>query len=345
MRIEPIVIVGAGPAGCAAAIQSKRLGYQPLLIDRTGRSRGLIENAFSVENYPGFSAITGPALADKISDQLADLKIPVLRGEVTAIDLERTSDDSADGGAGSCCNFILQVQSETRSGTRPSILAGVVIVATGTYPLQSNLPGANSLLGSHIFSEVRPLLTSQIWTDDSNRSNRRVLVIGGGEAALNYSLTLAEAGTHVDLLVRSKSFRARGKLLELVDHNRAIDVHFQSVSKEIIPLASSGEAGQSAGSIQNRSAGLIELKIEKENSPMTMQADAILFAIGRRSRSGELVAGHPASPKQSIFTGTTGLFVIGDARYGGLGQVAIAAGDGLAAAMAAAQYLEGKTVN
>ena len=92
MRREQVVIIGAGPGGCSAAIQCKRLGLEPLVFDRSGRAGGLIENAYAVENYPGleeadvyaciaygaemsrerFVEIGGPSSADYPSEETSD---------------------------------------------------------------------------------------------------------------------------------------------------------------------------------------------------------------------------------------------------------------------------------
>ncbi|MCK4305944.1 MAG: FAD-dependent oxidoreductase, partial [Candidatus Eisenbacteria sp.] len=81
MRTERIAIIGAGPAGCAAAVQCKRLGISPLLVDRTGNAGGSIANAHLIENYPGLDPLPGPEFAQRLAAHLARHGIPILRGE------------------------------------------------------------------------------------------------------------------------------------------------------------------------------------------------------------------------------------------------------------------------
>ncbi len=354
MQLESLVIIGAGPGGVAAAIQSKRLGLEPVLIDRTGCGGGLVANAFSVENYPGFSAIRGPVLADRLDEQLFELGIPVIERNVTAIEQGQATDNpitaetsgTRPARSGSGNGFILHLSSGAdHGGTESSHLSTrTVIIATGTSPRRLNLPGETELSGQRLFYEVRNLLASPFWLEHSDHSKKRIVVIGGGEAALNYSLTLARTGARIDLLVRGKSYRARGKLVELVDRDPAIDVHFQTVCSEIVPPAQGEDPDQSFCPESGEPVEQIDLKLEEQGKASVIQAGAILCAIGRTPRSGELVAGCQVGPQEPVITSTDGLYIIGDARLGGLGQVAIAAGDGLMAASAAAEYLAEETI-
>ena len=288
MSEAPVVVVGAGPAGCAAAVQTKRLGVSPLLVDAAGRAGGLVENAFSVENYPGPEApIPGPELARRLRAHLERFGVPVTPGTVRGI--TRTADGwrlDMDGG---------------------SVAAKAVILAPGTAPVTLPAELSGGMDGELVFYEVRDLL-------ERFPAPERVAVIGGGEASFDYALTLAALGVQVEILVRGAEHRVTGRLVELTERAPAIRVTASSTVREV-----------------RRVDGGLEISVLRGGDEGVMRADALLAAIGRTSRLEGLL---PAKERDDL-TRSLGLFICGDARYGRLGQVGIAVGDGLAAAAAA----------
>lgn len=197
MRQEQIVIIGAGPAGCAAAAQCSRLGVSPLLIDMTGVAGGLTANAFSIENYPGLAPTDGPTFAGLLQDHLERFEISIEPWQIRAID--QIGD-----------RFLLR-------GDLGDIEARAVILAIGTVPNKLRIPGADELEGLGLYYEVRNLVA---------RPPKTALIIGGGEAALDYSLTLARAGGSVTVVVRGEHLRARGRLSALVKKDPSIEIVF-----------------------------------------------------------------------------------------------------------------------
>ncbi len=295
MRREKIVITGAGPSGCAAAVQCARLGIIPLLIDRSGDAGGLIENAFLVENYPGPEVpLPGSEFAKRLRDSLIrfGMKVEELAlKRITAID---------DG-------YLL----ETNNGR---MTARCVIAAVGTEPRKLGLPGEEKLAGSLVFYEVRSALRLH---------PRRAIIIGGGEAACDYSLSLAAAGCKTMICIRGKAPRARGRLPALAKANRAI-----TFLPETVPTGISADGDEAVLTARSRDA------------VVTLQADALLVAIGRRSFADELAPGLIGRSGTVSLEATPGLFVAGDARLGSLGQLGNAVGDGVMAAVKAVDYLE-----
>lgn len=200
MRREAIVVVGAGPAGCAAAVQCARLGFAPLVIDRTGVAGGLIENGFLVENYPGLeSPVPGAIFAGRLREHLSRFGLRVERREVIGI-------SPADSGP----TWILETDGS-------GIEAGCVIAAAGTVPREAGVAGERDLAGDRIFYEVRDLLRRF-------PSPRRVAVVGGGEAAFDYALSCSAAGARVEILVRGDHPRARGRLPGMVKEAPGVSV-------------------------------------------------------------------------------------------------------------------------
>jgi thioredoxin reductase (NADPH) len=317
MRHEQIVIVGAGPGGCAAAIQCRRLGFSPLILERTGRVGGLIKNAFNIENYPALPSITGAELTDKLAAQLQKLSLSITEGELIAIAPGIDPGPGTNEQAGETPNTSIQIEVTDSTGGTEQILTNRLILATGTTALHLPIPGAVEAQNRALFYELFDLINSQRWTE-IDPEQRRIAVIGGGEAALNYSLTLANLGATVSILVRADQFTARGKLVELVESNAAIKVDLSTVSTDIRPAPRS-----------------LTMMCEKQGDQEERNYHAVLCAIGRKSKVAELIPDFQTGALRPITTDRSGLYVIGDARAGALGQVAIAAGDGLAAAAAA----------
>jgi len=300
VRREQVIIVGAGPAGTAAAVQCHRLGFTPLLLDRAGLAGGLAENAYSIENYPGLPRpLSGPEFAESLRAHLERFGLPVDRAEVATI--MRNGEGFSvkhDGG---------------------ELHARAVILASGTEPDRADLAGENELSGEFVFYEVRCLFRR-------HPEPRDVIIVGGGEAACDYALTLAAAGTKVHLVVRSDSLKARGRLACAVQNASAIRVSYETRCELVTasPLFT------------------VRLRDGATGRILEQRPDALLVAIGRHSTAPRLLESLGV-PIADYVTGLVpGLFVAGDARIGSLGQIGMAVGDGICAAAAAVAFLENR---
>lgn len=173
MGIEDIAIIGAGPAGLAAALQLKRVGTTPLLLERTCVG-GLLSNAELVVNYPGFPAgVSGQELVCLFREQAARASVEVAHDEVVALTYK---------------SGLFQVQ------TRQSLhCSKTVVIASGTKPVtfSDDLVPADAL--DCIYYEVAPL---------REVAGKRIVVVGAGDAAFDYALNLAKRN-HVTILNRS----------------------------------------------------------------------------------------------------------------------------------------------
>jgi thioredoxin reductase (NADPH) len=298
-----VIIVGAGPAGVAAAIQCRRLGVPALLVDRAGHAGGLARNARRIENYPGSPhALSGPEFARDLRAHLRRSDLPVVKADIAGIAKgPRGFVASHDGGELAC---------------------EAIILANGTEPLRMGIEAERELEGTRLFYEVRPLLRRR-------PKPRAVVVVGGGEAACDYALTLAEAGAETHLVVRSDRLKARGRLAGAVQRVSRVLIHYNARCERI--------STSPRFSVRVRGAG--------ERNGADMHPDAILIAIGRRSAAPQLLGAAidvPANGRAAcVVAGSMpGLFIAGDARLGALGQIGMAVGDGLAAAAEAAAFLE-----
>jgi len=181
-----VAIIGAGPAGLMTAIQLRRCGIAPLVLEGA-RLGGLLHNANLVENYPGFpQGITGPRLVKLFTAQARRLGVAVTFDEVIELDYN-----------GKVFNL------ETR---RDACQACLVVVASGTKPItfpQGLVPRAAQ---EQVFYEVLPLL---------GVAGRRIAIVGAGDAACDYALNLAKRN-EVVILNRSAEVKCLPLLWERV---------------------------------------------------------------------------------------------------------------------------------
>lgn len=189
MKIHDVTIIGAGPAGIAAAIQLKRYGIDPLLLE-AHRVGGLLWNANLVENYPGFpNGIPGPELVKLFQAQLEESGVHVHKALVC-----RLSFSESEG------LFLVETTNE-------KFHSKLAIVATGTkpeeYPLAHSCP---SEAKERIYYEVYPLL---------GLKGKKIVIIGAGDAAFDYALNLARSN-EVVILNRSKRIKALPLLVHRV---------------------------------------------------------------------------------------------------------------------------------
>jgi thioredoxin reductase (NADPH) len=281
-----VAVIGAGPAGIAASVQLCRLGIGVVVIER-GRVGGLLREAQCVENFPGVpGGAPGRVLAARLRRQLASSGAALEAAEALRL--------SYHGG-----------RFEIVTGKR-RLAAERVILACGTTPLPPAPPLDCGELAGRVFTGVLPLLRTR---------GQTIAVVGGGDAAFDYALSLA-ARHEVHVLVRTPGPRALPLLVERCRRHPAISIH-----------APCRLAGVEAG----RGKAPLILRVVEARGGATLACDRVLSAIGRRPALGlldeALLAAAPG------LAALKRLFVVGDAANGRLRQAAIAAADGLRAAL------------
>ena len=185
---EQVVIIGAGPAGLAAAIQLKRYGIEALIFEST-RPGGLLWNANLVENYPGFpEGISGPELVRSIIQQAEKNAVQPMLQTVHNLSWEE--------------NFF-QVETEVRRYS-----AQCVVIASGTQPRTFSDGFIPDVLRERVFYEVHPLLELDI-------AGKEIAIVGAGDAAFDYALNLARQNQML-ILNRTQEVKCLPLLLERV---------------------------------------------------------------------------------------------------------------------------------
>jgi thioredoxin reductase len=293
-----VTIIGAGSAGITAAIYLKRAGLHPILLEAY-KPGGLLRHAYLIENYPGFPrGISGKKLVELFVEQLHNLDLSIRKSAVKHIHHK---------------NEVFLI--ETDQGR---FLSSAIIVATGTCPKKIGMKGFASMEGTRLFYDPSSIPLEE------NTVKKRILVIGGGDIAFDYTLTLLHGGHEVAIISRSEP-----TCLPLL-HNRVLKngaaLHIKCVPEEIAKYRKN-----------------ILLKCRQNDQEKEFCADFILVACGREPNTwflSPLFKKYLKTISDAPQTALPGLYFAGDVVRGTYRQVGIAVGDGIRAAMMTERYLK-----
>lgn len=290
--MHEVAVIGGGPAGISASIYLKRAGIDVILFEKK-EIGGLLINAHLVENYPGFpKGINGKMLCKLFKDHLKRWKIKTIFEDIKNIGIEKN-------------NFILRSQKgDTKFKT--------VILATGTIPKIIGIDGEQDLSGKLVYYDVKDLFPKL-------KPKNRVIVIGGGDAAFDYSLNLADNDYLIDLYYRSEKPKCLELLGERVKKSSKITCH---PILEPIKL------------IKNQGRPEVTFKSVKTSRISKIKSDYVLIACGRKPNLKLL-------KKELQKNNIPGFYIAGDVKTGQFRQVGIAVGDGINAAMNVEAYIRG----
>ena len=204
MKNYDCVIIGAGVAGMTAAIYLKRAGLDFVLLEK-GVPGGQINKSSNIENYPGFKKVDGPTLAFNIYEQIENLGVVYKYGDVKEIkDREN--------------NKIVCTDQE-------EYITKTIIIATGRKPRELGLENEKKLLGSGI--------SYCAYCDGMLYKNKDVIIIGGGNSALEEALYIADIANKVYIVHRSSEYRADEVLIDKVNKKENIIKYF---NKEVVEI-------------------------------------------------------------------------------------------------------------
>lgn len=306
-EIIDLVTIGAGPAALTTAIYTCREDLKTTLIEK-GVVGGLAAITDWVDNYPGFpEGLAGLDLADNLRKQAERFGADIRLGEVLSI---TKGDDS-----------ILRL--ETTDG---ELLARSVLIATGSDYKKICVPGEAEYYarGVHYCATC----------DGAFYRDKRLVVVGGGNSAVQEALFLTRFASHIDLLVRSK-LRASEVLvheLEKASSQGKITVHLNTTTDEII-----GEDGK-----------VVKVVGTKDGIKTEFLTDGVFVFVGLKPNTaflgGAVDLDEVGLIKTDInlMTSLPGVFAAGDVRSGATMQIASATGEGATAALKIREYLEAR---
>lgn len=303
-KIYDVVVIGAGPAGMTAAMYSARSEMKTLLLER-GVPGGQMNNTAEIENYPGYGQITGPELSMKMYEPLADLGVENAYVFVTSI---------VDNGATKTINTEEEVF-ETKS----------IIIATGANHRKLGVPGEEEY-GARGVSYCAVC-------DGAFFRDQDILVVGGGDSAVEEAIFLTRFGKTVTIMHRRDELRAQKIIQERAFANDKIKFIWDSVLEEIKgderKIESVRYKNVKTGEVTEANFGGLFIYVG---------LDAVSeFArdLGITDEEGWIIT--DATMKTSI----PGIFAVGDVRQKDFRQITTAVGDGAQAAQEAYKYVEG----
>ena len=302
-----VVIIGSGPAGYTAAIYAARAMLDPILIQGIAPG-GQLTVTTDVENYPGFAdVIQGPWLMEQMQKQAAHVGTKIVADHVNKLELKARP-------------FRLECDSGT------VYLADTLILATGAQARWLDLPGEQKFRGYGV--------SACATCDGFFYRGKEVLVIGGGNTAVEEALFLTNFAAKVTLVHRRDHLRAEKILQERLYQNPKISVLWNTVLADV-----TGDADP----LKVKSAVLRDVKTDEVTE---RPIDGIFIAIGH-SPATELVAGqvemkpsgYVKTAPHSTATSVPGLFAAGDVADEVYRQAVTAAGLGCMAALEAERFL------
>ena len=300
-----IVVVGAGPAGLTAAIYARRAEKSVLVIEKEGFG-GQITHSPRVENYPGYSALSGQELGDLMLEHALGLGAEVEFDTVTGISGEKG-------------NITLTTEYGEYS-------AKAVILATGSKHRTLGIEGEDRFTGEGIsYCAV---------CDGAFYKDKSVAMIGGGNSALVEAVLLSESCTTVTVVQNLPYLTGEKRLVEILEKKKNVNILLSTVVDSIIE-----KSGAFAGiRVKNTDSGDIrELRVDGMFVAIGQVPECGPFAnVVALNDYGYVDAGEDCLPKSSI----EGVFVAGDCRTKAIRQVTTATADGAVAALAACRFID-----
>lgn len=300
-----VITIGAGPTALTAAIYTTREDIETLLFEK-GVIGGLAAITDWVDNYPGFpKGVAGLELAQSLEAQAERFGAKIELGEVSS--LAKVGNE-----------IVLQ----TTSG---EMKAKAVLIATGSDYKRLGIPGEEEYYakGVHFCATC----------DGAFYRDKKLVVVGGGNSAVQEAIFLTRYAEHIDLLVRGDKMRASDVLQkDLLNHKDKITVHLNTTTDEV--LAKDGTVVGVRGT-------------ENGKEEKIFDTDGVFVFIGLKPNTGflegsgvELDEIGLVKTDQLLQTKVPGIFAAGDVRSGATMQIASATGEGATAALEIRKYLE-----
>jgi thioredoxin reductase (NADPH) len=299
-----VIIVGAGPAGMAAALYTGRARLKTLLLDRAGMGGGQLMNTELIEDYPAIKSITGGDMARAFEEQIREFGVEVSWGEVTGFEARGN-------------RRIVK----TDDGTE--YVGKAVIVSTGGVPRRLGVPGESEFAGRGVsYCAI---------CDGAFFKNQVLAVVGGGDSAVEEATFLTRYGEKVYIIHRRDEWRAQKLLQERALNNPKIVPVWNSVIDEI-----GGQNKVEWLRVRNVETGE-ETRVEVGGVFVYvgfMPNSQVFGAEFPKDGQGFILT------DDKMETPMPGLYVAGDVRSQYVRQISNAVGDATTAAVAATRYIE-----
>jgi thioredoxin reductase (NADPH) len=305
-----VVIIGSGPAGLTAAIYAARAGLAPVVVEGLNAG-GQLMNTTDVENYPGFpDGIMGPEMMELFKKQAARFGTTFVEGDVVKVDFkERPFGMWTD-------------EEELRSET--------VIVASGASPLELNLPGEKKYAGRGV--------SYCATCDGFFFRDKEIVVVGGGDTALEEATFLTRFGSRVTIVHRRDELRGSKIMADRALANEKIEMQWDTVVEEVIGDGTKVTA--------------LRLKNLKSDETFERPCSGFFVAIGHRPNTaifeGVLPmnsAGYLVEQGSTALTDISGVFIAGDVHDHTYRQAITASAMGCKAAIDCERWLQAQAAD
>ena len=302
-----VLIIGSGPAGYTAAVYAARAMLKPILVHGI-EPGGQLTTTTDVENYPGFAeVIQGPWLMDQMKEQAKAVGTEMKQDHIKSVDLKKTP-FQAVGDSG-------QIYT-----------ADSIIISTGAQARWLNIESEQKFRGFGV--------SACATCDGFFFKDKKVAVVGGGNAAVEEAMFLTKFASKVQLIHRRDSLRAEKMLQKKLMENKKIEIIWDSVVEEVI------------GENEPKNVKGLKIKNVKTNETKELKIDGLFIAIGH-DPSTELFKnqlemdkeGYLITKPDSTQTNIPGVFAAGDVKDKIFRQAVTAAGMGCMAALEAEKHL------
>lgn len=304
-HVENVLIIGSGPAGDTAALYTARAMLSPILIEGP-QPGGQLTITTEVENYPGYpNGVQGPEMMAQLKQQAERFGARFVFGEVTSVDLSRRP-------------FEITVDGEDVHKTKS------LIVATGASAKLLGLESEAALMGHGV--------SACATCDGFFFRDKKVIVVGGGDTAIEEATFLTRYASHLYLVHRRDQLRASKIMQERAFNDPKISLVWDTVITEILDVAKGEVSG-------------VKLRNVKTDEVTEMPIDGVFIAIGHKPNTELFVGKLDMNENGYILTrdGTktnvSGVFACGDAQDWVYRQAVTAAGTGCMAAIDAERWL------